>query len=124
MQNWYCYGKTVAEQAAWELAKEKGVDLVTVVPPLVIGPLLQPRVNVSVAHILKYLNGSSKTYANAVHAYVHVRDVALAHLLVYETPSASGRYICSESSLHRGELVDILATLFLEYPVPTKYVIY
>ena len=118
--NWYCYGKLMAEQAAWELAKDKGVDLVTVVPPMVTGPLLQPTFNISMSHILKYLNGSAKSYSNDVHAYVDVRDVAFAHLLVYETPSASGRYICSESSLHRGELVQILAKLFPDYPIPTK----
>ncbi|KAL3736883.1 hypothetical protein ACJRO7_025766 [Eucalyptus globulus] len=33
-ENWYCYGKLVAEQAALKLAKEKGVDLVVVIPPL------------------------------------------------------------------------------------------
>ncbi|KAK2425494.1 NADPH-cytochrome p450 reductase [Trifolium repens] len=119
-KNWYCYGKAVAEQAAWEVAKEKGVDLVVVNPVLVLGPLLQPTINASTIHILKYLTGSAKTYANATQAYVHVRDVALAHILVYEKPSASGRYLCAESSLHRGELVEILAKYFPEYPIPTK----
>ncbi|KAL6286066.1 cinnamoyl-CoA reductase 1-like [Prunus yedoensis var. nudiflora] len=119
-KNWYCYGKAVAEQAAWEEAKEKGVDLVVVNPVLVLGPLLQPTINASIIHILKYLTGSAKTYANSVQAYVHVRDVALAHILVYETPSASGRYLCAESVLHRGDVVEILAKFFPEYPIPTK----
>ncbi|WCJ40392.1 NAD(P)-binding Rossmann-fold superfamily protein [Euphorbia peplus] len=119
-KNWYCYGKAVAEQAAWEVSKEKGVDLVSVNPVLVLGPLLQPTVNASIIHILKYLTGSTKTYANSVQAYVHVKDVALAHILVYETPSASGRYLCAESVLHRGEVVEILAKFFPEYPIPTK----
>uniref|UniRef100_A0A6M2EZR4 cinnamoyl-CoA reductase n=1 Tax=Populus davidiana TaxID=266767 RepID=A0A6M2EZR4_9ROSI len=119
-KNWYCYGKTVAEQDAWDVAKKNGVDLVVVNPVLVLGPLLQPTVNASVLHILKYLTGSAKTYANSVQAYVHVRDVALAHILVFETPSASGRYICAERMLHRGEVVEILAKFFPEYPIPTK----
>ncbi|KAF8389198.1 hypothetical protein HHK36_025891 [Tetracentron sinense] len=119
-KNWYCYGKAVAEQAAWEATKERGVDLVVVNPVLVLGPLLQPTVNASIVHVLKYLTGSAKTYANSIQAYVHVRDVALAHILVYETPSASGRYLCAESVLHRGEVVEILAKFFPEYPIPTK----
>ncbi|KAG9456302.1 hypothetical protein H6P81_000810 [Aristolochia fimbriata] len=119
-KNWYCYGKAVAEQAAWEVSKELGVDLVVVNPVLVLGPLLQPTINASIVHVLKYLTGSAKTYANSVQAYVHVRDVAEAHLLVYETPSASGRYLCAESVLHRGDVVDILAKLFPGYPVPNK----
>nr|TKS09523.1 cinnamoyl-CoA reductase [Populus alba] len=119
-KNWYCYGKTVAEQVAWDVAKKKGVDLVVVNPVMVLGPMLQPTVNASIGHVLKYLTGSAKTYANSVQAYVHVRDVALAHILVFETPSASGRYICAERMLHRGEVVEILAKFFPEYPIPTK----
>ncbi|XAR50474.1 Cinnamoyl-CoA reductase [Bertholletia excelsa] len=119
-KNWYCYGKAVAEQAAWDVAKEKGVDLVVVNPVLVLGPLLQPSLNASIIHILKYLNGSTNTYTNSVQAYVHVEDVARAHILVYETPSASGRYLCAESVLHRGDVVEILAKFFPEYPIPLK----
>ena len=110
----------MAEQAAWKEAEERGVDLVAVNPVLVLGPLLQPTVNASIIHILKYLTGSAKTYANSVQAYVHVKDVALAHVLVYETQEAFGRYLCAESVLHRGEVVDILAKFFPEYPIPTK----
>lgn len=119
-KNWYCYGKTVAEQSAWNIAKENQVDLVVVNPVVVLGPLLQPTINASTIHILKYLNGAAKTYVNATQSYVHVKDVALAHLLVYETNSASGRYICCETALHRGEVVEILAKYFPEYPLPTK----
>lgn len=122
MQNWYCYGKVLAERTAWEESKQRGVEMVVINPVLVVGPLLQPTVNASTAHILKYLTGAVKTYANSVQAYVHVRDVAAAHILIFESPSAEGRYLCSESSLHRGEVVEILAKYFPEYPIPTKYV--
>lgn len=123
MQNWYCYGKTVAEQGAWEAARERGLDLVVINPVLVLGPLLQPTVNASTIHILKYLTGSAKTYVNASQAYVHVMDVAKAHVKVYETPEANGRYICAESTLHRGELCGMLAKLFPEYPITMRYVV-
>ncbi|KAL2479051.1 Cinnamoyl-CoA reductase 1 [Forsythia ovata] len=119
-KNWYCYGKVVSEQAACDLAKELGLDLVVINPVLVLGPLLQPSVNASVLHIMKYLTGSAKTYANSIQAYVHVKDVASAHILLFEAPSASGRYLCAESVLHRGEVVEILAKYFPEYPIPTK----
>jgi nucleoside-diphosphate-sugar epimerase len=112
----------VAEQAAWEAARQRGVDLVVVNPVLVVGPLLQPTVNASIAHILKYLDGSARTFTNAVQAYVDVRDVAAAHLRVFESPAASGRHLCAERVLHREDVVRILAKLFPEYPVPTRYV--
>ncbi|KAL6600377.1 hypothetical protein ACP70R_022511 [Stipagrostis hirtigluma subsp. patula] len=119
-ENWYCYAKTVAEQDAWEVARKRGLDLVVVNPVLVLGPLLQPTVNASTDHVMKYLTGSAKHYVNAAQAYVHVRDVVEAHVRVYEAPDAHGRYICAESTLHRGELCRILAKLFPEYPIPTK----
>jgi cinnamoyl-CoA reductase len=122
IQNWYCYAKTVAEHGAWEVARKRGVDLTVVNPVLVLGPLLQPTVNASTDHVMKYLTGSAKTYVNAAQAYVHVKDVAEAHVRVYEAPDAHGRYICAESTLHRGDLCRILAKLFPAYPIPTKYV--
>ena len=123
MQNWYCYAKTVAEQGAWEVARKRGpLDLIVVNPPvLLLGPLLQPTVNASIAHVVKYLDGSARTFANAVQAYVDVRDVADAHLRVFESPRASGRHLCAERVLHREDVVRILAKLFPEYPVPTRY---
>ncbi|XP_078150291.1 cinnamoyl-CoA reductase 1-like [Carex rostrata] len=119
-KNWYCYGKAVAEQAAVQAAKERGVDLVVVNPVLVIGPLLQNTINASIMHILKYLDGSAKKYTNAVQAYVDVRDVAQAHVRVFEAEEASGRYLCAERVLHREDVVRILAKYFPEYPIPTK----
>lgn len=122
MQNWYCYGKAVAERAAWEAAAARGVDLVVVVPVLVQGPALQPSVNASLMHVLKYLNGSAKTYANAVQAYVHVRDAADAHVRVFEAPRAAGRYICADAVLHREDVVRTLRKSFPGYPVPERSV--
>nr|AGS10091.1 cinnamoyl CoA reductase [Paspalum dilatatum] len=119
-RNWYCYGKAVAEQAAWDAARHRGVDLVVVNPVLVVGPLLQPTVNASIGHVLKYLDGSARTFANAVQAYVDVRDVADAHVRVFESPRAAGRHLCAERVLHREDVVRILAKLFPEYPVPTR----
>jgi cinnamoyl-CoA reductase len=111
----------VAEQDAFEMARRRGIDLLVVNPVVVLGPLLQPTVNASAAHVMKYLTGSATTYVNAAQAYVHVRDVAEAHVRVYEHPDARGRYICAEgTTLHRGELCRVLAKLFPEYPVPTK----
>ncbi|XP_068636965.1 cinnamoyl-CoA reductase 1-like [Aristolochia californica] len=119
-KNWYCYAKVMAERAAWELCEERRVDLQVVNPAVVLGPLLLPTVSASLVHVLKYLTGSAKTYVNAVQGYVDVRDVAKAHLLVYENPSASGRYLCAERVLHRGELVEMLAKISPHYPLPTK----
>ena len=43
--------KTLAEEAAWKFAKENGIDMVTINPGWVIGPLLQPTLNLSVEEV-------------------------------------------------------------------------
>lgn len=51
--------KTLAEDAAWKFVKENGIDMVSINPSLVIGPLLQPTLNTSAAAILNVINGTS-----------------------------------------------------------------
>ena len=48
--------KTLAEKAAWKFAKEKGIDLVTMNPGFVIGPFLQPTLNVTMEMIMNLIN--------------------------------------------------------------------
>ncbi|KAJ9685139.1 hypothetical protein PVL29_017251 [Vitis rotundifolia] len=55
---WYMLSKTLAEEAAWKFAKENGIDMVTINPGWVIGPLLQPTLNLSVEEVLKLLKGT------------------------------------------------------------------
>ena len=50
--------KTLAEKAAWKFAKEKGIDLVTMNPGFVIGPFLQPTLNVTMEMIMNLINGT------------------------------------------------------------------
>ena len=50
--------KTLAEEAAWKFGKENGIDMVTINPGWVIGPLLQPTLNLSVEEVLKLLKGT------------------------------------------------------------------
>ena len=57
-QLWYILSKTLAEEAAWKFAKENGIDLVSMNPGFVIGPLLQPTLNLSVEVIQSLLTGT------------------------------------------------------------------
>ena len=58
LQEWYCLAKLMAEKMAWEYAMTHGINLVTILPGVTIGTMLQPVVNQSSTHILKYLNGT------------------------------------------------------------------
>ena len=54
--------KTLAEDAAWKFVKEKGIDMVTICPAMVIGPLLQPTLNTSAAAVLNLINGTGSSH--------------------------------------------------------------
>ncbi len=119
LQLWYVVSKTLAEEAAWKFAKEKGIDIVTINPAMVIGPLLQPSLNTSAAAILNIINGS-QAFPNASVGWVNVKDVAEAHIKAFEVPSASGRYCMVERVVHYSELVKILKEIYPDLQVPEK----
>ncbi|KAM5552179.1 phenylacetaldehyde reductase [Rosa sericea] len=116
---WYMLSKTLAEEAAWKFAKEKGIDIITINPGWVIGPLLQPTLNLSVELVLKLINGTEK-FLNKTYRLVDVRDVAIAHILAFENPSASGRYCLVGSVKHCSEVVKMLYEISPALNLPDK----
>ena len=56
----YFIAKTTAEKAAWEFAKEKGLDVVTIQPPVVVGPFVTPSLPPSAKLVLAVLTGTSE----------------------------------------------------------------
>lgn len=51
-------------------------------------------------------------------ALVHVKDVALAHLLLYENTSAAGRHLCVESLSRYDDFAEKMGKLYPEYKLP------
>ncbi|KAG0475381.1 hypothetical protein HPP92_015067 [Vanilla planifolia] len=115
---WYPASKTLAEKAAWDFAKENEVDLVVVNPGTVMGPIIPPSINASMLMLLRLLQGCSEHYQDFYMGSVHVKDVALAHVLLYENSSASGRHLCVESIAHFSDFASKFAQLFPEYNLP------
>jgi nucleoside-diphosphate-sugar epimerase len=64
--------------------------------------------------------GSSTTYPNFSFGWINVKDVALAHILAYEVPSANGRYCMVERVAHHSELVELIHKMYPDIPVPNK----
>ncbi|XP_024316495.1 cinnamoyl-CoA reductase 1-like isoform X1 [Brachypodium distachyon] len=121
----YCCAKMMAEKAATEEAARRGLELAVVVPCVTVGPVLQRQtLNLSIIHVARYMTGVVEACPNAVAAYVDVRDVARAHVLVYERAAAAGqRFLCIGAVLHRAHFLRLLKELFPQYPVTaTKYV--
>ncbi|KAJ4751708.1 Phenylacetaldehyde reductase [Rhynchospora pubera] len=117
---WYVLSKTLAEEAAWKFSKENGLELVMIHPGTVIGPLLQPTLNFGCTIIYNLINGSTTFPNYSVMPWIDVKDVAMAHVLAYEMPSANGRYCLSEKVAHHSEVVEIIHELYPSIPVPEK----
>ncbi|XP_074280381.1 cinnamoyl-CoA reductase 1-like [Silene latifolia] len=115
---WYPLSKMWAEKAAWEVAKEKDMDVVVINPATVLGPVLPPILNSSMAVVLALLKGSTETYENFYIGCVHVKDVAMAHILLYENKSATGRHLCTKDITHFSDFAAKVAELYPDYNVP------
>ncbi|CAN6693057.1 unnamed protein product [Malus baccata var. baccata] len=61
--------------------------------------------------------GCTETYEDFFMGSVHFKDVALAHILVYENKSATGRHLCLEAISRYGDFVAKVAELYPEYKV-------
>ncbi|XP_026404183.1 cinnamoyl-CoA reductase 2-like [Papaver somniferum] len=119
-ENWYSFSKTEAESAAWEYSKKNGLDVVTVCPSLIFGPLLQSTMNASSSVLVKLLRDGVEEIDNNERRIVDVRDVAEAVLLAYEKPEAEGRYLCSTYTVNTQELIEKLKTMYPDYSYPKK----
>ncbi|XP_073101316.1 cinnamoyl-CoA reductase 1-like [Elaeis guineensis] len=115
IENWYFLSKTMAERAAWEYAEKNGLDLVTVCPSVVLGPLLQPTASTSGLFLIYVIKGGPEPMKNSLWNIVDVRDVADALLLAYEKPEASGRYLCAPYPINTRDLADLLKGMYPNY---------
>ncbi|KAJ8629513.1 hypothetical protein MRB53_022836 [Persea americana] len=116
-KKWYAVSKTLAEKEAWDYGKKHGLDIVTVHPSTCLGPLLQPGLNASSAVLLNLLQGSNDTQEYYWLGCVDVRDVANAHVLLFEMPSASGRYLCTNGIHQFRDFAKTVTNLCPDYPI-------
>ncbi|XP_047945511.1 phenylacetaldehyde reductase-like [Salvia hispanica] len=117
--DWYSLSKTLAETAAWKMARENGLDLVTLHPGFTIGPPLQQSLNLSCSALLNFIKEGKQLVPNVVYRCVDVRDVALAHIAAMENPSANGRYCLVGRVAYWFEAIDILKRNFPSLNLPT-----
>ncbi|PKU70508.1 cinnamoyl-CoA reductase 2 [Dendrobium catenatum] len=120
-QSWYCLSKVLAERTALDYGQKHGLDVVTVCPSTVLGPLLQSTVNFSSLFFINILKGSIDSLLNhrSWH-FVDVRDLADALLLLYEKPDASGRYICTQEPIRIPDFMELLKNMYPYFESPTS----
>ncbi len=119
----YPRSKVYAERAAWEFVREQSLELVTINPGLVLGPLPYPQRTTSVEVIRLLLAHKLPAVPRLGFAVVDVRDIAAAHRLAMEIPRAAGnRYICAGQHLWMGDIAAVLAAEFgpRGHRIPTR----
>jgi dihydroflavonol-4-reductase len=113
----YTRAKTEAERRMWALAEERGLDMVSVIPSVIIGPGFQ-RHTPSTQLFDHLLARRLLVSLPLVFNYVDVRDVADAHILALETVRARGRYLATGQSLSLTELHQLACRLEPSIPPP------
>jgi dihydroflavonol-4-reductase len=88
----YFRSKFQAEALAAELYRKAGLPIVIVNPTAVIGPG-DMKLSPTGRFIVDYLNGRLPAWVEARVSWVHVRDVAIGHILAAENGRLGERYI-------------------------------
>jgi nucleoside-diphosphate-sugar epimerase len=121
----YERSKTLAERAAWEYAESGGdgrFELTTLLPGLILGPVLGNNASVSGEVVRKLLAAEFPGCPDLGFAAVDVRDVAWAHVAAMTHPQAAGRrFILALEHASVLEVAQILARNFGSrgFKVPT-----
>jgi dihydroflavonol-4-reductase len=122
----YSKSKTLAERAAWDFINgaenTNKMELVTINPPLILGPVPNKIFRTSVELIRTYMLGQVPGVGQLKMGFVDVRDVASALILAMTTPEAAGnRFLCSGGVLWLKEIAEILHKEYAKrgYKIPT-----
>lgn len=88
----YVKSKTLAERAAWDFIKSegKGLELSSVNPVGVFGPVLGPDYSASIVLVQRLLDGAMPGIPQLYFGVVDVRDVVDLHLKAMTNPKANG----------------------------------
>ncbi|TKY53473.1 Bifunctional dihydroflavonol 4-reductase/flavanone 4-reductase [Spatholobus suberectus] len=123
MTGWmYFVSKTLAEKEAWKFAKELGMDFITIIPTLVVGPLLIPTMPNSLITALSPITGNEAHYSIIKQGqFVHLEDICRAHIFLFEQPKVEGRYICSACNATIHDIAKLINEKYPEYKVPMKF---
>ncbi|XP_052198664.1 cinnamoyl-CoA reductase-like SNL6 [Diospyros lotus] len=116
---WYALAKTLSEQAAWALAMDRMLNMVSVNGGLVLGSSvaqMNPRVTMS------YLQGAAQMYENGVLAVVDIKFLADVNIRAFEDQSTCGRYFCFSQIVNtEREAVKLAQSLSPLISLPTRY---
>eukprot|EP00162_Nutomonas_longa_P000214 comp10260_c0_seq1/m.12338 comp10260_c0_seq1/g.12338 ORF comp10260_c0_seq1/g.12338 comp10260_c0_seq1/m.12338 type:complete len:371 (-) comp10260_c0_seq1:53-1165(-) len=123
----YHASKTEAERQAFEFVKklpaDKRFELVSVLPSVVIGPVLAAEnttLNTSLRIMADIMKGILPWIPKMGLPLVDVRDVANSLLQALINPNANGRYICHCDTMMFSQVVKIMKTVYKRGRFPEK----
>jgi len=121
----YAKSKTLAERAAWDFINgtenANKMELVTINPPLIVGPIPNKNFPTSAEAISTLLQGQVLGVARLKMGVVDVRDVAAAMILAMVTQEAAGhRFLCSGGTIWIKDMAEILHKQYADrgYKIP------
>ena len=106
----YVRSKTIAEQAAWDMVRERGEEerLAVVNPGAIIGPVLNDDLSYSLQAVQRLLDGTPGA-PRLGFSLVDVRDVADLEIRAMTAPEAGGeRFIATTKFLWMAEIGEVL----------------
>jgi dihydroflavonol-4-reductase len=120
----YIASKTLAERAAWDYVQGegRGIELTTIQPVAVFGPIRSAQVKTSVDIVARMLSGRLPLLPNAGIQIVDVRDVSATHVAAMNDPGTAGeRYIVADEFRWMKEMAAVLREAWPESRrIPTR----
>jgi dihydroflavonol-4-reductase len=117
----YYKSKILAEQAAWHYAKQTNLELTTILPGLILGPVLESDYGTSAEVIIKLMNKSLPAIPNIGFTISDVREVAKAHILAMTVKNANGeRYLVTGKFMWMSDIAETLRSHYPNHKIP-KY---
>lgn len=116
----YATAKVQAERAAREIIRGSNVTLVSMLPSLVLGPVMtEQHLRTSPAILFELMRGTWPGVPNLHFSVVDVRDVARAHVNALEVKDPHERYVCASDGAGLRLMTAELKLAFPETKVPS-----
>ena len=116
--NLFVKSKLQAEKAAWQFYKENEgkIELVTVLPGFLLGPVFAPNNGMNEKLIADMLSNKLAGISKVNWPVVDVRDAAECHIRALLSEKSNGkRYICASNSMWMDNIASILRDEFVKY---------
>lgn len=109
----YRLSKIASEKAAWAFAQKNGLELTTILPGAVFGPVMSARNISSNGILLRLINGGMPRSLNVPLEVSDVRDLAALHRLAFESDNAiAERFLAASQTIRMPEVADIYRETF------------